>query len=78
MQSTQQLLAAGIRYRLAIIGKSQRWLADSIGMSTYALSRRMHGTTPFDVEVADRIAHSLHTNFEGLIALPADSLKAIA
>lgn len=78
MQTTQQLLAAGIRYRLAIIDKSQRWLADQIGISKDALSRRMTGKTNFDVDMADQIASILGTDFSGLLALPEDSFRRAA
>ncbi|MFT8986622.1 MAG: helix-turn-helix transcriptional regulator [Bifidobacterium psychraerophilum] len=78
MQTTQQLLAAGIRYRLAIMDKSQRWLAEQVGISKYALARRMHSKTTFDVDLVDRLASALGTDFSGLIALPADAFNKVA
>jgi transcriptional regulator with XRE-family HTH domain len=78
MHTTQQLLVAGIRCRLAILNKSQRWLADQVGVSKDAFSRRMRGETVFDVQLADRVATALGTDFAGLLALPADSMKKVA
>ncbi|MCO6558528.1 MAG: helix-turn-helix transcriptional regulator [Bifidobacterium sp.] len=72
MQKTQQLLTTGIRMRLAAVGKSQRWLAEQVGVSQYALSRRMKGQITFDVDIADRIASALDTDFEGLMTLPSE------
>lgn len=77
-QSLQTLVTAGIRYRLAILQKSQYWLADHIGMSTYALSRRMVGKKTFSVDEVDTVAAALGTDFEGLIALPQDSYKQLS
>lgn len=71
-------MAAGIRYRLAIIDKSQQWLADQIGISKDTLARRMTGKTNFDVDMADRIAKTLGTDFNGLIAPPDDAFRRAA
>jgi hypothetical protein len=78
MQTTQQLMTAGIRYRLAILGKPQAWLAKEIGISSFALSRRMSGRTHFDVELGDEIATALGTDFPSLISLPQMAEQSLA
>lgn len=75
MSSTQELAAAGIRYRLYISNKSQRWLAKEMGWDVNRISRRLLGRPVFNVEELDRIASILGTDMEGLLSIPADMQK---
>lgn len=74
MQTSQSAAAKGIRLHLAARNKRQAWLAEQLGVSPFWLSRRLSGTTTFDVEDLDRIAAVFGTTIEGLLA----SSKAVA
>lgn len=70
MQSSSQATAEkSIRVRLAVMGKSQSWLAAQLGESTFWLSRRMTGATKLTTDDLDRIAEVFGTDVSGLLDL---------
>ncbi|WP_214373449.1 helix-turn-helix transcriptional regulator [Bifidobacterium sp. SO1] len=70
--ATQNLSAAGIRYRLYISNKSQRWLAKQLGWDVSRLSRRLAGKPAFKVDELDTIAEILGVDFDTLLSIPID------
>lgn len=70
--TTQNLAAAGIRYRLYLLSKSQRWLAKQLGWGVSRLAHRLAGKPVFDVEELDKIADALGVSLEELLTLPDD------
>lgn len=73
MNSTQELAAAGIRYRLYIGNKSQRWLSKQLGWEVSKLARRLSGKPAFKVDELDTIAEILGIDFAELLSIPADA-----
>ena len=67
MAATQNSVARSIRLHLASMNKSQRWLADRMGMTPHRLSRRMGGKVPFSTDDIDRAAEALGVDAVGLM-----------
>lgn len=66
--TSQQTATKAIRLRLVARDKNQQWLADELGESPFWVSRRMSGTTKWDVDDLDRIAMVFGTSLDGLMA----------
>lgn len=49
-------IPANVKAELARRGKTQRDLADLLGLSTQAISRRLTGRLPFDVDELSAVA----------------------
>jgi transcriptional regulator with XRE-family HTH domain len=62
------LVAANIRAEIARQRVSQRALADALGMSPAALSNRLTGMTPIDVNELGAIADVLRVTAASLLA----------
>lgn len=69
MQSIHDLMAQAIAVRLARARLTKSWLADAIGMSQPALSARLHGKTPFNVNELSAIAEALEMSGHDLLLL---------
>jgi transcriptional regulator with XRE-family HTH domain len=74
--TAQQTTANAVRVQLARKNRSQRWLADELGMTTHALSRRMTGKTRFTTDDIDRIAEVFGMDF--ITFITSDVLAAAA
>ena len=64
-------VAANIRAELARQRVSQRTLADELGMSPAALSNRLAGATPIDVNELGAIADALGVSASALLDVAA-------
>jgi transcriptional regulator with XRE-family HTH domain len=66
-------VAATIRAELARRRKSQKDLADALGFSQVAMSRRLNGATPIDVNELAQIAEFLGMPVEALLTEAASA-----
>ena len=69
--STSALVAANIRAEMARKGSSQRALAAALEMSPTAISKRLSGRTPIDLDELGKIAQFLDMPAERLLATDA-------
>lgn len=67
-QSTAEVVGAAVRAELARAGKSQNDLAAVLGVTQTAVSKRLRGVTPFDVNELARVAEALGLDMSVLIA----------
>ena len=59
MVDATRAIATAVDVQLARMNQPRRWLADSAGFSASALSKRLSGTTPLDIDDVDSIARAL-------------------
>lgn len=78
MQSTQDLAAIGIRYRLFARQLSQRWLSDKLGWSVAKLQRRLQGAPTFKLDEIDRIAGIFGLTVGELLTVPDEMHARLA
>lgn len=67
-QSTAEVVGATVRAELARAGKSQTDLAVVLGVTQTAVSKRLRGVTPFDVNELAAVAAALDLDISVLIA----------
>lgn len=67
-QSTAEVVGATVRAELARAGKSQTDLAAVLGVTQTAVSKRLRGVTPFDVNELAAVAAALDLDMSVLIA----------
>lgn len=67
-QSTAEVVGATVRAELARAGKSQTDLAAVLGVTQTAVSKRLRGVTPFDVNELAAVADALGLDLAVLIA----------
>lgn len=67
-QSTAEVVGATVRAELARAGKSQTDLAVVLGVTQTAVSKRLRGVTPFDVNELAAVAAALDLDMSVLIA----------
>lgn len=77
MQGTQSAAVTAIRIRLVIANRGVSWLAEQVGISDWAMRRRMAGNVTFDIELLDQIAQVFGTSLEGLLST-ADAIELSA
>lgn len=66
--STAEVVGATVRAELARAGKSQTDLAAVLGVTQTAISKRLRGVTPFDVNELAKVAVALGIDMSVLIA----------
>lgn len=67
-QTTAEVVGATVRAELARAGKSQTDLAAVLGVTQTAVSKRLRGVTPFDVNELALVANALDLDMSVLIA----------
>lgn len=67
-QTTAEVVGAAVRAELARAGKSQTDLAAVLGVTQAAVSKRIRGVTPFDVNEIALVAQALGVDVSVLIA----------
>lgn len=67
-QSTAEVVGATVRAELSRRGKSQTDLAAVLGLTQPAVSKRLRGVTPFDVNELAAVAAALDLDMSVLIA----------
>lgn len=66
-QTTAEVVGAAVRAELARAGKSQNDLAAVLGVTQTAVSKRLRGVTPFDVNELAAVAAALDVDMSVLI-----------
>jgi transcriptional regulator with XRE-family HTH domain len=75
-QSTAEVVGANVRAEMSRAGKSQNDLAAVLGVTQTAVSKRLRGVTPFDVNEIALVARALDVDMSVLIADPARQTTA--
>lgn len=71
-QSTAQAVAANVKALMATREVTQVQLALAMGISQSAVSKRLRGTVPFDIEDLDRLSAVFGVRVTDLVAWPGD------
>jgi transcriptional regulator with XRE-family HTH domain len=66
-RSTDEAVAANVRAEMGRTRRTQAALAEDVGMTQQALSRRLAAQTPFTVEELGRVAVALGVPLNSLI-----------
>lgn len=67
-QTTAEVVGSAVRAELARAGKSQNDLAAVLGVTQTAVSKRLRGVTPFDVNELAAVAAALDVDMSVLLA----------